>query len=82
MKSIIKFFETLNYFILILVLVGQATLGCSFYIGQGLFLIANTLSFTRCFILKRPRADKVRDCACLAVTIGLISIKFLGGIIS
>lgn len=48
MKQIEKFFETLNYLILILVLVGQSTLGCSFYIGQGLFLVANALSVTRC----------------------------------
>ena len=82
MKQIEKFFETLNYLILILVLVGQSTLGCSFYIGQGLFLIANALSVSRCWVLKRPRADKVRDCACLAVTIGLICIKMLGGIVS
>jgi len=82
MKTIEKVFETLNYLILILVLVGQGTVGCSFYIGQILFLIANALSVTRCWVLKRPCADKVRDCACLAVTIGLISIKYLGGIVS
>ena len=82
MKQIEKFFEGLNYIILIMVLVGQATLGCSFYVGQGLFLIANALSVSRCWVLKRPRADKVRDCACLAVTTGLICIKMLGGIVS
>lgn len=77
-----KFFEVLNYLILILVLVGQSTVGCSFYIGQGLFFVANALSVSRCWILKRPCADKVRDCACLAVTTGLIGIKMLGGIVS
>ena len=80
--TLTKFFEVLNYLILILVLVGQAAVGCSFYIGQGLFLLANTLSVSRCFILKRPIPDKVRDCACLAVTIGLLSVKYLGGFVS
>lgn len=77
-----KFFETLNYLVLALLIIGQCTVGSNFMIGQSIYLGANLVSVTRTFILKRPMADKVKDCCCLGITCGLLGIKILGGIIS
>lgn len=70
-----KVFENLQYATLILLLVGQCVVGSSFYIGQGVYLAANLISVVRCFVLHRPMADKVKDCCCLGLTIGLLLIK-------
>lgn len=76
-----KFFEVINYLVLILLIVGQCVVGADFYIGQFIYLAANTISVVRCFVLHRPVADKIKDCSCLGITAGLISVKFLGGLI-
>ena len=67
-----EFFENLQYVVLILLIVGQCTVGVNFYLGQGVYLIANIVAVTRNFKLRRPAADKVKECSCLAITIGLI----------
>jgi hypothetical protein len=77
-----KIFETLNYFVLMCLIVGQCTVGSNFIIGQCIYLTANVCSVARTFVLHRPLADKIKDCTCLAITVGLLAIKFLGGIIS
>lgn len=73
-------FVKLNYLVLIGLIVAQSVVGANFYIGQFIYLGANALSLTRCFVLGRPIADKVKDCCMLGITCGLILIKFLGGI--
>lgn len=75
-------FITLNYLVIGLLIVGQCIVGSDFIIGQCAYLIANIISVLRNFILKRPMADKIKDCSCTAITVGLIGIKLLGGIIS
>ena len=75
-----KFFENLNYFVLMLLIIGQCTVGANWFIGQLVYLLANIISVTRCWMLKRPVADKIKDCACLAITLGLLGIKLLGGL--
>ena len=70
-----KFFENLQYVTLILLIVGQCTVGSLFYVGQAMYLVANVISVTRCFALNRPVADKIKDICCLAITIGLLFIK-------
>lgn len=75
-----KFWENLQFVTLILLIVGQCTIGSMFYVGQGAYLIANLISVTRCFVLKRPMSDKIKDICCTAITIGLLAIKMLGGI--
>jgi Mg2+/citrate symporter len=67
-----EFFENLQFVVLVLLIVGQCTVGVNFYLGQGVYLAANIIATTRNFKLKRPAADKVKECACLAITIGLI----------
>ena len=81
MKKIEKVFEVLNYAVLALLIVGQCTVGIDYLIGQYVYLSANLISVSRCFVLKRPVADKVKDCSCLGITVGLIGMKLLGGIV-
>jgi len=76
-----KFFEVINYFVLILLIVGQCVVGANFLIGQFIYFAANVISVVRCFVLRRPVADKIKDCSCLGITTGLIGIKLLGGLI-
>lgn len=76
-----KFFEIINYLVLVLLIVGQCVVGASFLIGQFIYLVANLISVIRCFILQRPVADKIKDCSCLGITTGLIGIKLLGGLL-
>lgn len=75
-----KFFENLNYIVLMLLIVGQCTIGANWVIGQCVYLTANVISVSRCWMLKRPAADKIKDCACLAITLGLLGIRLLGGL--
>ena len=75
-----KFFENLNYIVLMLLIVGQCTIGANWVVGQCVYLTANVISVSRCWILKRPAADKIKDCACLAITLGLLGIRLLGGL--
>lgn len=82
MKKFETLFVTLNYVVLGLLIVGQCTVGSNFMVGQCVYLAANVLAVTRNFVLDRPIADKVKECSCMAITIGLIGIKLLGGIIS
>ena len=70
-----KFFENLQYVTLVLLIIGQCTVGSLFYVGQGIYLTANVISVVRCFALGRPVADKVKDCCCLAITVGLLVVK-------
>lgn len=73
-----SFVENLQYLTLVLLIIGQCTVGSIFYLGQGVYLAANIVSVFRSFALGRPTSDKVKDCTCLAITIGLIVIKTLG----
>ena len=36
-----KFFENLNYFVLMLLIIGQCTIGANWVVGQCVYLIAN-----------------------------------------
>ena len=77
-----KFFEFCGYVVLASLIVGQCTVGSNFIVGQCVYLFANIVAVIRTIVLHRPMADKVKDCSCLAITVGLLAIKFLGGIIS
>lgn len=69
-------FTNLQYLTLIGLLVAQSVVGVNFYIGQFVYLGANLIAVTRNFVLHRPVPDKVKDCSCLGVTIGLILFNF------
>ena len=75
-STVTKVFVNLQYLTLIGLLVAQSVVGVNFYIGQFVYLTANLIAVTRNFVLRRPIPDKVKDCSCLGVTIGLILFKF------
>lgn len=73
-----KFFEgTAGYMVLGFLILAQCIVRVSYPAGQFLYLTANLLAVTRCFALNRPRADKVKDISCLAITLGLLGMYFL-----
>ena len=74
-----KIFENLQFVTLVLLIVAQCVVGGNFYIGQFIYLGANSISTIRNFVLKRAVADKVKDLCCLAITIGLILFNFFKG---
>ena len=72
-----KVVENAQYITLALLIIAQCVVGGNFYLGQGIYLAANVISVFRCFVLERPAADKVKDIACTAVTVGLIVFNLL-----
>ena len=67
-----KIFENSLYISLTLCLIGQIVIGGNYLLGQGIYLIANSINIIRTFALRRPTSDKVKDVCFLGVTIGLI----------
>lgn len=70
-----KAIENLQYLILVLLIIGQCVVGQSFFIGQGVYFIANLLLVIRTFYLRRPISDKVKDVSMLGITTGIILIR-------
>lgn len=70
--------ENAQFFVLALTIAGQMFVGVAFFIGQGLWAVANIISVIRDFILRRPVADIVKDSAMTAITIALITLRLLG----
>lgn len=70
-------FERLQYLVFILLIVGQVTIGKNYILGQSAYLMANVISVTRCFVLKRPKADKVKDFGCTGITVGCLVATFI-----
>ena len=67
----------LQYIVLGLIMVGQAAMLVSVIWGQSAFLVCNVIALYRVFALNRPTADKVKDLACLALTISLMGLQLL-----
>jgi len=72
-----KAIENLQYIVLVGLIVAQCVVGNAFFLGQSIYLAVNIVSVFRSFALKRPAADKVKDCSCLAITIGIILFRIL-----
>ena len=72
-----KFFENMNYIVLMGLIIGQCVIGKWYLLGQCVYLMCNVISVSRSIILKRPKADKIKDFSCTAITIGLILLKVL-----
>ena len=72
-----KVWKELNYLVLIALIAAQCVVKADFLIGQFVYLFANMLSFSRCFVLHRPLADKVKDGCMLGITTGLIGMVML-----
>lgn len=67
-----KIFDSLCYVVLIGLIVAQCVIGRWYLVGQAIYLGCNIIMVTRDVVLKRTKADKVKDCSCTAITMGLI----------
>ena len=72
-----KTIVNLAYVAIALTVIGQVTVGHNFYIGQIAYLVANIVNCGRDLALGRPRADKIKDISCTAITLGLLGMYFL-----
>lgn len=75
MTKVEKIFENAQYLVLVGLIVAQCVIGEKYLLGQSIYLAVNITSVVRCFVLKRPIADKVKDFACTGITLGLILIR-------
>ena len=69
----------LAYVAIALTVIGQVTVGQNFYLGQIAYLVANIVNCTRDVILKRPKADKIKNFTFLGITVGLIVLQMIRG---
>lgn len=72
-----KFWENSMYAVIVLLVIGQITVGWLFYVGQGAYLIGNIINVLRDFKMNRPKADKIKNLLFTAITVGLIMLKML-----
>ena len=72
-----KFWENSMYAVIVLLVIGQMTVGWLFYVGQGAYLIGNIINVLRDFKMNRPKADKIKNLLSTAITIGLIMLRML-----
>lgn len=70
-----KFWEIIGYISLVGLIIGQITIGFSFWIGQTAYLISNIIITIRCFAIKQSTSDKVKNIALTAICVGIIIIK-------
>lgn len=71
--------EIMGYIALGLLIVGQVTIGFSFWVGQVAYLVADIIVTIRCFAVKQEISDKVKNIALTAICIGVMIVKFIGG---
>ena len=71
-----KKFDVL-YIAMFMTVLGQCVVGNIFYVGQGLFLIANIIYLVRDFKLCRPKADKIKNTLFTAITVGIILMQLI-----
>ena len=70
----VTIWETVAYVCLALTIAGQVLTASNVLLAQWVWLVSNALFVARDFALDRPRADKVKDVAMLALTIGMVAI--------
>ena len=71
--------EIMGYIALGLLIVGQVTIGFSFWIGQIAYLVADIIVTIRCFAVKQETSDKVKNIALTAICVGVMIVKFISG---
>lgn len=71
--------EIMGYIALGLLIVGQVTIGFSFWIGQVAYLVADIIVTIRCFAVKQETSDKVKNIALTAICVGVMIVKFISG---
>lgn len=78
-NKIDNFFTNLAYFAIVVTVIGQCTVGVNFFFGQFAYLVANIVNCARDIVLKRPRADKIKNFTFLGITIGLMLFRYFIG---
>lgn len=73
-----RFWENIQLLVLAMTIAGQIIMGSNYIIAQSIWLIANCITITRDFVLKRPAADKIKNICLTAITAGLIIIYWMG----
>ena len=79
MRKVSRFWEVINYFCLIGLIIGQITVGYAYIFAQVIYLICNTITLIRSIKLQLPPSNIVRDAGFTAITIGLIIIRAFFG---
>lgn len=74
-RKVNYFWEMINYFCIIGLVVGQITVGYFYMFAQFLYLACNFISVVRDIKLRLPTSNIVKDCCFTAITIGLIIIR-------
>ena len=70
-----KLWEINGYISIAGLIIGQITIGFSFWIGQIAYLISNIIITIRCFAIKQNTSDKVKNIALTAICIGIMIVK-------
>ena len=73
-----RFWENLQYIVLVLLIVGQATVGSWFVFGQCVYLSANVISIIRSYAQGKQKPDKIKEVAMFGLTVALLLIKYFG----
>ena len=74
-----RFMVNMAYISIALTVIGQCVVGSNFYMGQIAYLVANIVNCGRDIILRRPKADKIKNFTFLGITIGLIVLNLIRG---
>lgn len=72
-----KFWNFIGYAVLVFIMLGQALTVVHLLAGTLCYLVCNILATWRVFALNRPMADKVKDLACMGITITILVTRFL-----
>lgn len=70
--------ENLQLLVLFGTVLGQCLVGGFYFIAQSIWLTCNVLALVRDFALHRPMADKIKNAALCALTLGLIILRIFG----
>ena len=70
-----KLWNSMGWFTMVFVLLGQSLTGYNFWIGQGAFMLANVIAVCRVFILGYDLSDKTKQVMYLGSNIATVIIK-------
>ncbi len=74
MKKVVNW-ESAQYGVLVLTVLGQILIGWNYFVGQGVWLLANGITVLRNAKLDRPHGDKNYGYFMFALTLGLIVLN-------
>lgn len=73
-----KSWENIAVLCFALTVLGQGLVGGFYLVAQVVWMVANVINLIRDFVLKRPKADKIRDAGLCALTTVLIILRLAG----